>query len=339
MPYHKSFKGTLYNKEWLYRVYVTENRNATQVGELIGCDKSAVLNWLRKLDIAVKNASEAQKLAPHLGSHSPRPRNKFRGTLHNPEWMAARAHLNASEIARDAGCSVPAAQEAMGKAGIAVPGISEAKADRPAPHKRKAEGQTISRTSSHRRANENCPSGPCKICGQVPENSEVNHIDRDWQNNSPDNLEKLCGPCHRQQHALETKVMIQMLKDLGIPYREIWQRARNLALSGERTSSNLPSGLLEVKGETRSVQAWARTTGLGEATIRKRIAAGWVPERAVTEPVYADKLLTFEGVEGTIADHARRKGIAVGNVYSRLKQGWSLERAFGTPIRPLIRSE
>ncbi len=83
MPYTKRFQDTLYSSEWLRRVYIDENRNAAQVGALINADKSAVLSALRRHGIPVKDASEAQKLAPHPGSHAPRPRNKFKTTLHD----------------------------------------------------------------------------------------------------------------------------------------------------------------------------------------------------------------------------------------------------------------
>ncbi len=41
---------------------------------------------------------------------------------------------------------------------------------------------------------------PCEHCGKVPENIsdfEIDHIDRDRGNNSLENLQSLCVPCHR----------------------------------------------------------------------------------------------------------------------------------------------
>jgi hypothetical protein len=40
----------------------------------------------------------------------------------------------------------------------------------------------------------------CERCGFVPEHScqlDVHHLDRDWQNNDPANVQTLCANCHR----------------------------------------------------------------------------------------------------------------------------------------------
>ena len=53
--------------------------------------------------------------------------------------------------------------------------------------------------ASHRRARKICPLGPCARCGS-PENVDVHHKDEDWQNNAPENLERLCRSCHMKEH-------------------------------------------------------------------------------------------------------------------------------------------
>ena len=43
---------------------------------------------------------------------------------------------------------------------------------------------------------------PCEHCGKAPENIsdfEIDHKDRDKSNNSLDNLQSLCTPCHRKK--------------------------------------------------------------------------------------------------------------------------------------------
>lgn len=41
---------------------------------------------------------------------------------------------------------------------------------------------------------------------------------------------------------------------------------------------------IEALGESLTLPEWARKTGLSVATIESRIARGWLPERALTQP-------------------------------------------------------
>lgn len=45
----------------------------------------------------------------------------------------------------------------------------------------------------------------CEICGRSGEcvRIEVHHIDKNWQNNNPDNLQVLCAQCHKKIHNSE----------------------------------------------------------------------------------------------------------------------------------------
>lgn len=325
MPKRTDFEDTLYNPEWLRLHYAT--MSAPQIAEMLGCTRGAVLDNLRKHGIPI----EPRRFARHVGSNAPRPRGKFKATLHNREWVEARAHLNASEIAREAGCSVPSAQEAMLRFGVEPPGISGAKAGRSAPHKHKAEGEPVCRTTSSRRANVTSPEGSCVVCGEPSEH--VNHIDRNWQNNDSSNLERLCSPCHRAQHACEALVAFEMLASMGVAYRVLHEKARTRIISGEYKPGGRAPGKITIDGVTKIIGEWALENGLREATVRRRLEMGWDPKRAVSEPVHAPEKILIDGQLAFIIDHARRLGIDAGNVYSRISQGWDVERALKTPMR------
>jgi hypothetical protein len=52
----------------------------------------------------------------------------------------------------------------------------------------------------------------------------------------------------------------------------------------EQMSNVRRNHLLTVGGETLTVTAWSRRTGIGVATITQRIRLGWAPERVVGTP-------------------------------------------------------
>ncbi len=161
----------------------------------------------------------------------------------------------------------------------------------------------------------------------------MNHIDYNWQNNDISNLERLCKQCHAVQHACESSVMIDVLTENGVQYRQIWEMARQRIVTGNY-ERKIPLGKLTVKGVTKSISQWSVAAGLSEGVVRRRLMANWDPERAVTEPVRQPDMVEYNGILDTIAGHARRAGIPVGNVYSRLsaRSGWTLERALSVPI-------
>lgn len=53
--------------------------------------------------------------------------------------------------------------------------------------------------TTHHHARKLVPAGPCKRCGALRA-SDVHHKDGDHQNNSPNNLERLCRRCHMLEH-------------------------------------------------------------------------------------------------------------------------------------------
>lgn len=87
-------------------------------------------------------------------------------------------------------------------------------------------GNAISRTGGRKRALKLYPENvPCEKCGA--EKSERHHRDGDTANNSPGNIARLCGLCHKKEHA-------DILARLG----EIGKK--NLAKANETRSANLP---------------------------------------------------------------------------------------------------
>lgn len=173
MPYMKKFENTLYSKSWITYRYVTLKWSSTKIAEKIGCDPSAVLRSLRRFSVPIRTHSEAQKLAPHPGSHAPRPK-KGKDTLHRSEWLRKKyidEGLNASDISRLVGVAVPSVIYALRKAGIPTKGIGEAKTGRRA---------KLQRTK-----------GVCVVCNRPA--GEINHKDRDHGNNKKSNREIICS--------------------------------------------------------------------------------------------------------------------------------------------------
>lgn len=102
-------------------------------------------------------------------------------------------------------------------------------------------------------------NGPfsCHWCGKrvVWSTMHVDHLDDDPKNNKIDNLVASCPRCNQKR---------------GIPKM--------------RATQNAQGRLLTANGETKSISAWSRDTGLSRAAIQFRLKKGWTPERAVVEP-------------------------------------------------------
>lgn len=60
----------------------------------------------------------------------------------------------------------------------------------------------LSNAMAHYRSRRLVPPGPCQKCGN-PNGTDVHHIDRDWSNNDPSNLERVCKRCHGGLHVRE----------------------------------------------------------------------------------------------------------------------------------------
>ena len=69
--------------------------------------------------------------------------------------------------------------------------------------------------TAHYHARKICPPGPCVSCGR-PDRAEVHHKDENWQNNSPENLERLCRSCHLKAHSKHPNCKI-----CGVPQKAL----------------------------------------------------------------------------------------------------------------------
>lgn len=228
MPYNKRFAETLYNKEWLKRVYVDENRNASQVAVLIDCDKTAVIKAVKRFGLPIKSMSDAQKLAPHPGSHAPRPRMEFKETLHNREWLQDKFinnQMTATQIANEAGSSIPSVCEAIQKhLDIKVSSLSVTPAD----VKAEARGR--------RAAYLLFPDvQPCIICG---DKGTRNHIDANVSNNDSSNIEWLCMSHHLM---VDKRLQAKSARYVKINMRSTWMEWHDEILENIKINPNTPT--------------------------------------------------------------------------------------------------
>lgn len=231
MPYTKRFADTLYDPEWLRREYVDRQRSPYDIAKEIGSVPSAVHKRLVRYGLHLRSASEAQRLAPHPGSHAPRPRAEFRDTLHNRDWLHEHyvvRGLNASEIGRLARSGNPVAASnviyALRKYGFDTKTMSEAKRGRENPN-RMVPLHVASTSTLMNRANVECPAAGCALCGQ--DRSVVHHIDGDRENPDVSNLERLCDACHARLHAKERKLALRrVIRHHGIPMMVLHVAAR-----------------------------------------------------------------------------------------------------------------
>jgi hypothetical protein len=201
MPYKSEFDRTLYNKEWVWDQYVSQRKSAVQIAKEVGLGGPGVVaKALKRFGISQRTLSEAHDRKGH--------NVKYGDTIHSREWLETqyvKMNLNASDISRGVGCSVPTVLSALKKFGIEVKGIAEAKKDRPV---RNNEGKVPARSKSGllNTARRVLPEGPCTLCGNQCRVSP-HHIDRDRTNFSAGNLENLCELHHLRHHRLEDAIL------------------------------------------------------------------------------------------------------------------------------------
>ena len=244
MPYTKRFKGTLYSPAWLRQEYLDKGRSSQDIAEELRTDASAVLRRLHRYGIPTRSYSEAQKLVPSPGSSAPRPK-KNKDTLHSFEWLQAHyveRDMNASEIARLLQCSVPSVISALKKFGFEVKPILVAKRGR------------------GRKPKTVLPD-PCAACGGPA--CEINHIDRNHNNDRDSNHEALCERCHKRQHRIEELLALQKLIESGYSVLDLHEEARQILLDKptERDQRWVMGVLRNVSPERQALQDRIKARG------------------------------------------------------------------------------
>lgn len=78
-------------------------------------------------------------------------------------------------------------------------------------------------------------------------------------------------------------------------------------------------------GETMTIAAWARKTGIPPTTISERLKRGWPHDKAVTTPSDQYHKGQYDGK--TLKQLSEESGVPMGTIYARLQRGWELSRA------------
>jgi len=106
----------------------------------------------------------------------------------------------------------------------------------------------------------------------------------------------------------------------------------------EQSYNRRTNRLITYKGETHCLLTWAKKTGVGWSTLRRRICElDWSIEKALTTPTRKALSITFSGETKTLAEWARTLRTEDNTLYRRFYRGWSVEKTLTTPAgRSLI---
>ena len=89
--------------------------------------------------------------------------------------------------------------------------------------------------------------------------------------------------------------------------------------------------VIEYKGKSQSMYAWARELDMNPKTLTERLRRGWTIERAfetnVKKRVYS---LTYNGETKPIYEWAKPLGITADALLYRIRSGWDLDKAMNT---------
>lgn len=108
----------------------------------------------------------------------------------------------------------------------------------------------------------------------------------------------------------------------------------------EQARNRCSSRILTYGNQSKTLAEWSEITGLGSATIRKRIDAGWCTDDTFKTPLNASpkNLITYKGQSKPIKEWAKVTGVNVNTLRSRLKK-WTVEKAFNQEVETKYRSK
>lgn len=93
--------------------------------------------------------------------------------------------------------------------------------------------------------------------------------------------------------------------------------------------------LVSYQGQSRTFGEWSELTGIGEGTLRWRIASeGWDVARALTTPARPFRSATLNGETLPVGEWFRRLGVRHQLFYARLRMGMTPEQALTAPRKP-----
>jgi hypothetical protein len=94
----------------------------------------------------------------------------------------------------------------------------------------------------------------------------------------------------------------------------------------EQASNRHTNQTITFRGETLTVQEWARRTGIKAPALYWRLHDGWDAERILTTPTVPT--YTAHGLTLTLAEWSKRLGVKKGTLWYRINSGWPHERVF-----------
>src|SRR5215831_7143626 len=71
----------------------------------------------------------------------------------------------------------------------------------------------------------------CEACGNQEARLHVHHVDENWKNNSPDNLQTLCSFCHQFWHRLHERLGLRCQERMP-EFSSLWHRQHLEGLGG-----------------------------------------------------------------------------------------------------------
>lgn len=88
-----------WNKQWLYKAYVTEQRSAADIAKAMGCIENNILYWLAKHKIPTRTTSQVRKIKKWGAKGDKNPMFGRCGSA-NPRWIDGSSPLRQTMYAR-----------------------------------------------------------------------------------------------------------------------------------------------------------------------------------------------------------------------------------------------